>query len=144
MGFFYLILTTVSSVIYAYYFARGQTPTTVLPCLSATWYWLYMLAIMGLMLTLIVVASIETNKPVDGYTSGNPDHELGCALSGWSRPWWFDPQSGISMFASDVDLDGVPSLPVQAFRNDNTSVAMNFWLYNFTGFCVGHMEGLRW
>jgi hypothetical protein len=141
MGFFYIVFVTVSFALYAYYFARGQTTTTVLPCLSRTWYKLYTLVIMGLMLALVVIASIETNKSIEGYTSAKPDHKLGCVE--WSQSLLFDPQSEMSMFASNFELDSVPSLPVQALQSDNASVGGNFWLYNFTGSCVGHLDGLQ-
>jgi hypothetical protein len=141
MGFFYIVFVTVSFVLYAYYFARGQMTTTVLPCLSTTWYKLYTLVIMGLILALVVVASIETNKSIEGYTSRKPHLNLGCLER--RRLLFFDPQSYMSMLALDVDLDGVPSLPVQALQSDSASAGRNFSLYNFTGSCVGHIDGLQ-
>jgi hypothetical protein len=149
LGLFYLMFTTVSFVLYAYYFARCKTTTTVLPCLSTTWYRLYTLFFMGLMLALIIVASIETNKSVDGlYTSGKLDIKLGCADS--SSGWWWLPDTGpYTGIASAKKLNekwlghNQMSLAVQPLQSDNSVVEETFFLYNFTGYCVGRFRDMR-
>ncbi|KAF2463048.1 uncharacterized protein BDR25DRAFT_338027 [Lindgomyces ingoldianus] len=66
---FYLVLSTISFLTHAFYFFRGRT-TTVLPCISHTWYKIYTLVIISLMVVLVIMASIETNRAPDGtYTS---------------------------------------------------------------------------
>jgi hypothetical protein len=148
MSFFYVVFTTVSFVLYAYYFARGQTITTVLPCLSTTWYRLYTLVIIGLMLALVVVASIETNKSDDGYTSEPMEVELRCARSqGVPSLLLFKPNSyldaAIASATNPTDIDSYTGLSVQALQSDNATFAETYWLYNFTGYCVGNINDIR-
>ncbi|KAF2868089.1 hypothetical protein BDV95DRAFT_678972 [Massariosphaeria phaeospora] len=69
----HLIFLSVSIVLYTYYFYRGSTTTTLLPCISSNWYRLYTIFIMSFTVVLIIIASVETNKdPAGRYTSAAP------------------------------------------------------------------------
>jgi hypothetical protein len=137
----------MSVILYAYYFARCQTTTTVLPCLSTTWYKFYTALIMGLMVALIIVASIETSKSDEGlYTSRQPFMDLGCPDT-WA--WWYLQGTGDSALASATKLSGVwmggnrTSLPVQAMQTNSSGMEQTFWLYNYTGYCVGYFNDMH-
>jgi hypothetical protein len=145
LGVFYLIFTTMSFVLYAFYFARGKTTTTVLPCLSTTWYRLYTLFFMALMIGLIVVASIETNKTIYGlYTSAQLDVKLGCQKS---DGWWPLPADDFYMGIASAKKLSARYLGHNytgvAVQGINASVEESFWLYNFTGYCIGHVDDMR-
>jgi hypothetical protein len=145
LGIFYLIFTTMSSVLYAYYFARSKTTTTVLPCLSSAWYRLYTLFFMALMMGLIVVASIETNKSINGlYTSVQIDVKMGCENS---DGWWPLPADDFYMgIVSARKLNGKylgHNQTSVAVQSTDASVEESFWLYNFTGYCMGHVDDMR-
>jgi hypothetical protein len=147
LGLFYLIFTTMSFILYAYYFARCQTTTTVLPCLATTWYKVYTLLIMGLMVALIIVASIETNKSDTGtYTSGPPYMDLGCPDT-WT--WWYLYGTGYRGLASASKLSekwmkgNWTDVPVQAMQTNNADDEQTFWLYNYTGYCMGHFNDMH-
>jgi hypothetical protein len=102
---------------------------------------------MGLMLVLIVIASIETNKGPDGlYTSAKVAIKLGCQNSdGWWKLPAFDRWMGI-VSAKELDARWLPhnqtSLPVLGMQGNNVSMEETFWLYNFTGFCLGHVDDM--
>ena len=141
LGLFYFVFITVSLVLYAFYFIRGQTTTTILPCISSTWYRIYTLLLVGLVVVLIIIASIETNKSPTGlYTSAHLGTTLACADS--SQWWQLPPPSRWIGVATDKELDG------RWLKRNQTSLVVKgaqdteFWLYNFTGFCMGHVDDM--
>jgi hypothetical protein len=143
LGLFYFMFITVSLVLYTFYFLRGQTTTTILPCISSTWYKLYTMLLMGLMMALIVVASIETNKsPTGMYTSVELPTKMACAdLNDW---WTLSSGSPWIGFAADRKLHAwltrnQTSLQVMGEEDSGFST---FWLYNFTGYCRGHFNDM--
>ncbi|KAG9194278.1 hypothetical protein G6011_04313 [Alternaria panax] len=142
LDLFYFLFTTVSLILYTFYFFRGQTTTTILPCISSTWYRLYTLLLMSLMIALVVIASIETNKgPTGIYTSVSLETNLACA--NFDSEWWQLPPAASRWigFATDEKLGegwltkNQAGLPVTGVKENGSSA--EFWLYNFTGYCVG-------
>ncbi|XP_014562415.1 hypothetical protein COCVIDRAFT_84363, partial [Bipolaris victoriae FI3] len=141
LSLYYFLFATVTAATFTLFFFRGKTTNTILPCISSTWYRLYTILFTGLMIGLIVIASIETNKTVDGsYSSWEPMEDLGCLDPvNW---WLLGPSSPIMGFASRKELDekwlrqDQKSLPVASMNGTNSSASEKFWLYNFTGYCV--------
>lgn len=76
---FYFIFLSMSLLLYAFYFFRGITTTTILPCISQTWYKIYTVFILGFMVVLVAVASIETFRASNGqYTTYPMLERLDC------------------------------------------------------------------
>lgn len=99
--------------------------------------------IMGFMFVLIVIASIETSKSPDGfYTSAPPALEC-TRLQTW---WAILPNEPFSGFASREELSSTllgqnySSIPVARISKNN--VEERYWLYNFTGYCVGQVADM--
>lgn len=142
LGLFYFMFITVSLVLYTFYFLRGQTTTTVLPCISSTWYRLYTVLLMGLMVTLTVVASIETNKsPTGMYTSVALITKSACAYP--SAILQLPPTSQWTVLATDRTLEKgwlTGNQPILPPTGDNESVTI--WVYNFTGYCMGYVNDM--
>lgn len=76
VSLFYTVIVTPTIAIYGYYFVHGEIHrTTVIPCISTTWYKVYSIVYMGVLLT---ISGIETRKTVCGsyttlpYTYGDP------------------------------------------------------------------------
>ncbi|KAF2822324.1 hypothetical protein CC86DRAFT_372879 [Ophiobolus disseminans] len=142
VGLFYIFFFSISAALYAFYFLRSQTTTTLLPCLSRTWYKMYTFLLFSSMLVIIIIASIETNKGPDGrYISVRPPVRLSCASQ---NRWW--------ALGSDNTLSGVMSAKNSTIGQDYagaevTHVSSNssmekakYWLYDFTGYCVGQLS----
>jgi hypothetical protein len=79
--FLFLLLGT--SLIFLYYFIRGESTTTIIPCLNSVWYKLYTAVLLLGMLVLIIFGTIETRKTWCGtWTTypksvpGSPDAEF--------------------------------------------------------------------
>jgi hypothetical protein len=70
VNIFYLFFLTVTLVTYIYYFIRGPSATTVIPCIVSTWYQIYHASLIFMVLVTIIVASVETRKTTCGtYTT---------------------------------------------------------------------------
>ncbi|KAH7067978.1 hypothetical protein BKA63DRAFT_520876 [Paraphoma chrysanthemicola] len=143
-GLFYVVFTTISSALYAFYFAKGSTTSTIIPCASRLWYKIYTIAIFVFMLAMIIIAAIETDRGPNGvYTSSPRGPDLDCAAR---RAWYtLAPERGFSGLASvgNASDAGVG-------RSNNTMIVKEIekigpldgeiWFYNFTGYCVGKFE----
>jgi len=136
---FYFIFTTITVAIYAYYFYRGQTTSTIIPCISRTWYRVYTLLVMGFMSALIVVASIETNKRPDGiYTSKSLPGGLKCNdFQGWLP---FTSNGVFSRIASKANILTWERASIMGVSVNEPLLGERYWLYNFTGYCVGRVD----
>lgn len=143
-GLFYFIFLTVSVLLYIFYFFRGETTSTLLPCISSTWYRAYTLLVMSFMSVLIVIASIETNRtPIGQYASVPALVNLECT---YRNRWWplTDDSSFFGLVShqeivrsrSGQDFSG---LPVLGMTRNNASLNDRFWLYDFHGYCVGQL-----
>jgi len=74
LALFYFGFLSISLLLYTYYFIRGFTGSTVIPCLSTMWYKIYTAISISVMLALIVVASIETRQTTCGKTTTWPEY----------------------------------------------------------------------
>ncbi|CAJ2502542.1 Uu.00g099360.m01.CDS01 [Anthostomella pinea] len=137
VGLMFLILFTASGAIYAYYFVRGRTTTTLIPCISAFWYKIYTVLIFGLMVTTIAIACVETKKtPCGRYTS------LGGVLGDITAC----RGQGTVLFPVGEGSKGPFAL---ASSNPNSAgdapvLDRNTWMYNFTGTCIGRPSDDLW
>ena len=133
LGMFYFAFITISLILYTFYFFRGQTTTTIIPCVSSMWYRLYSLLLMGFMIALIIIASIETNKTAVGtYTSTNMGTSLACVKT---TRWLALPQAGRwAGLATEWDLgeswlsQNKTSLPVKGLQETGPFAQKDFWL----------------
>lgn len=77
---FYLVLIIGVILIVSVHFWTGNTGTTVLPCIEATWYKIYTGLLILLALTAMVVSGRETRKSSCGiYTTMRPYYDqFGC------------------------------------------------------------------
>lgn len=78
---FYLLFLSVTLITHVYYFIRGRSATTIIPCIVSTWYQIYTCILILLVLVTIVIATLETRKAVCGiYTiwpAGNDEWTCG-------------------------------------------------------------------
>ncbi|ROW06650.1 hypothetical protein VPNG_06769 [Cytospora leucostoma] len=85
LSLFYTAIVVPSIAIYGYYFVHGEIHrTTIIPCISTTWYKAYSLFVMVFIGVLLTVSGIETRKTnlresgefsvssLDGYCLGVP------------------------------------------------------------------------
>ncbi|KUI55704.1 hypothetical protein VP1G_03043 [Cytospora mali] len=84
VSLFYTTIVTPSIAIYGYYFIRGEIQrTTIIPCISTTWYKVYSIFVMVFMGVLLTVSGIETRKTVCGaYTTLLSKYGDPCARGG--------------------------------------------------------------
>ncbi|KAF2013487.1 hypothetical protein BU24DRAFT_424499 [Aaosphaeria arxii CBS 175.79] len=157
VGIFYLFFLLISVVLYAIYFIRGRTTSTLIPCISSLWYKIYTAVLFGLMVVLIVIASVETGKLPNGqYASVKMAVPLKCnEFSNWAT---FSSLSNYYI-ASPVVQEGrkVPAYPLPGAGSpknftgltagDTSGIGENdtllddrYLLYNLTGFCVGNFQ----
>ncbi|KAH7385943.1 hypothetical protein BKA66DRAFT_440598 [Pyrenochaeta sp. MPI-SDFR-AT-0127] len=147
VSLFYFIYLTISVILYTFYCFRGQTTSTIIPCISSIWYRVYTLLVMCVMFVLIIIASIETNRtPLGDYTSLTAPVKLDCT---YRNRWW--PLTNTASFwglASEHEIvwdrnwQNYSGLPVTEKPENNASSEYKFWLYDFNGYCVGELQGL--
>lgn len=84
VALFYTVIVTPGIVLYCYYFAHGEIHrTTIIPCISTTWYKAYSVFIMAFIVLLLTVSGIETRKTVCGsYTTLPSEYGEPCARGG--------------------------------------------------------------
>ncbi|KAI8634535.1 hypothetical protein F5Y19DRAFT_408919 [Xylariaceae sp. FL1651] len=88
---FFFVVMTMSVVLCIYYFAQGPIASTVIPCISATWYKIYSVAIAILAVALLVLSAIETRQTPCGKYSKLPGHIGDVASCSWDQ--WYIPFS---------------------------------------------------
>lgn len=135
---FYLIFLGTTTIILAFYFIRGYTTSTVIPCISSLWYKIYNGAIIAFALVFFIIACIETRRsPCGNYTSGQ-------GLAADIMACGSEDTSVIDVGVPDLGAlsDGTPG--VGAFgvasiilNGTITSKPGEYWVYNFTGSCLG-------
>jgi hypothetical protein len=142
MALFYLFFTSISAALYAVYFFFGKTTTTLIPCMSATWYRCYTVLLFGLMLALITIASIETNRAPNGsYTTGRFGFENHNCISFSSAHWyhispnstWIASKMGGAVNPQLQLGKNMSSIAVTAVTGSNFLPAESYVLYPFTG-----------
>jgi hypothetical protein len=76
---FYLSFLTISIFTYAIYFLRGKTTTTIIPCISSSWYKAYTILLMATILVLVIISAMETYREPNGlYTSFSTNIHMDC------------------------------------------------------------------
>lgn len=69
-GSFYFFFTSCTCVLFAVYFWRGATRSTIIPCVGTLWYKIYTVIVFLCMFAMLVVACCETSRlPCGQYTS---------------------------------------------------------------------------
>jgi hypothetical protein len=71
---FFLVSTLV---ILLYYIVRGDSKSTIIPCLTSIWYKIYTVLLFLGMLILIIFAAVETRKTWCGVWTTYPEHPPG-------------------------------------------------------------------
>jgi hypothetical protein len=129
MAVFYFIFFSATLLICSWYFARGAT-STVIPCASTLWYKIYTMIFAALAVALIVVSALETrNTPCGKYTSLSGLQGDVAACSTLTRG--LVPVGDQSAFGIAVQD------PQQNAKNETLLKQGEFWVYNFTGACIG-------
>ncbi|KAH6648441.1 hypothetical protein BKA67DRAFT_661416 [Truncatella angustata] len=126
---FYLMFTLATAAVFIRYLAVGAT-STVVPCINSVWYKAYTMMLGILALGMIIVACIETRKtPCGKYTSfsGSEGDLLACWSSN-TEVWFLDPDRYHNF--------GIARTVPQEY-DQGTLDSKDFWVYNFTGVCLG-------
>lgn len=147
VGVFYSVCLSLSSFVYAFYFVRGKTTTTIIPCISSSWYRCYTILLMGSIVVIIAIAAVQTNQLPNGSYSSFPQAiQLDCK----SRfNWWVvsprNPFSGVMSLvpsngtALEDDASGVLAAGI---TNETIISNQRYLLHNLTGYCVGQVDGM--
>ncbi|KAF1911089.1 hypothetical protein BDU57DRAFT_109803 [Ampelomyces quisqualis] len=146
VGIFYFVFLSVSNLTYVFYFLCGKTTTTIIPCISSTWYKVYTILLMAMILVLIIISAIETQRGPDGhYKSLTYPLALDCkAKSQWGIVSPSHNFSGvISSVTNSYDMAGSKIMGSPLFEAGNNTASSNesFWRFDFTGYCVGKLGG---
>ncbi|KAM7207842.1 hypothetical protein V8F20_001884 [Naviculisporaceae sp. PSN 640] len=140
---FYHILLGSVVLILSFYFVRGKTTTTIIPCISSTWYKIYTICLFALAITLFVVGCIETRQTPCGTYTSYPDYVgniMGCFRTN-SLP----VRMGTEKFSEPflVPSVGTWDIPVGfgiGFHSPILNSTNAFMMVNFTGTCLGNMS----
>lgn len=128
----YHLILAPSLALIGYYFARGMTTSTIIPCISATWYKIYSATLMGLMVALVVVSSLETRKtPCGGWT----------VTAGFDGDYWACALGDLDYIRVDPELTGNAFGIASTYPDADVEYMLDsgqFWVDNFTGSCIGH------
>ncbi|CAI6334251.1 unnamed protein product [Periconia digitata] len=140
-GLFYFLFLSVSIGLYTLYFVRDQTTTTIIPCISATWYKIYTLLIMGFIVVLIVIGSIEAST-IPYANSANTPSAVKTDCGFFLKEWTFvAPYSSFFGLASRAEGNAIgaqqnrSSLAVG--KLSNALLEERYSIDNFTGYCIG-------
>ncbi|KAJ3561086.1 hypothetical protein NPX13_g9081 [Xylaria arbuscula] len=139
---FYLIAMTTSVVVCLYYFVRerNNVTSTVIPCISATWYKVHSIVLAVMALMLLILSFAETRKTPCGKYSKLPTHVgdvASCSYDDWYIP--LNPQSvdGYLGIAFNEPLKSLAGTDGEKGEMDDGLVDGRIWLYNFTvGACI--------
>lgn len=67
---YYFFILTVTALVITAYIVKGDSTTTIIPCISSTWYKVYTYIIFILTLILLIVSALETQRtPCGQYTT---------------------------------------------------------------------------
>lgn len=120
LGLFYMFVLTPSIAIYTFYFFKGETTTTIIPCISSRWYKTYSVLVMLNIVALVTISSIETRRAICGkYTAMPERYGDPCATNGMKV------------------LHVTPGGPVTFGLAQNLTAIGEFAVANFTGTCLG-------
>lgn len=112
-----------------------MTTTTIIPCISATWYKIYSITVTCLIVSLVAVSIIETRSTPCG---------IWTVTGGFDGDYW-SCKSGDSEFIRVYPgLGGNAFGIVSTYSNDTVGPILEagqFWVDNFTGACMGTWSG---
>ncbi|KAK5637215.1 hypothetical protein RRF57_012927 [Xylaria bambusicola] len=139
---FYLVAITTSVVLCVYYFVRERNAvtSTVIPCISATWYKVHSIALAAMACMLLILSVAETRKTPCGKYSKLPrpvGDIASCSYDDWYIP--LSPQNvhGYLGIAFTQSLNGVGGSGEKGADLDKGDIEDGIWLYNFTeGACI--------
>lgn len=133
---FYLVFLAATAIIFFIFFVWKHDTTTIIPCISDTWYQLYTGFIISFAIVAIVISCVETRKsPCGKFTSGY-GHDA-------------DVRACLGSVADAIPVsDGIgePFFGLAAYghtKMDNGSfvkVDDRRQVANFTGMCLGKLE----
>ncbi|KAI0201365.1 hypothetical protein F4808DRAFT_424949 [Astrocystis sublimbata] len=131
---FLFTIATSSLILHLYYFYKGRTTSTIIPCISSTWYKIYSFAIALAAVTLLVLSAVETRKTPCGKYTKLPGQIGDVAACSWDQ--WYIP---FNANGTDGEAFGI------AFRDSSRELPAEYhsraqdglWVYNFTeGACI--------
>ena len=129
LSFYYLFLLTPPMLMFAFYFIRGRCTTTMIPCISSTWYKIYTV-ILGLATVFVIIMAAITTR---------------VTVCGRSTMW---PSSFVSMelalcpslqFMNSSDSSGPFGLVTRSQNETSKLPAGDFRVVEFTGYFQGYM-----
>ena len=59
---FFLIFLTTTGGVFLFYFARGNSMSTIIPCVDSAWYITYTVLLIAMALTMLLVSGLEMRK----------------------------------------------------------------------------------
>jgi len=135
LNVFYLVFLASTFFIYSFYFFRGQSATTVIPCIVETWYQIYTCILGGLALLMIVVAAVETRRTLCGTYTTWP-------MSFTGNDVWM---CGGQYMNSSLSTLGGPFGIATSLGPDNTTTLPQgeFMVWDWNGLCLGTSGGSR-
>lgn len=70
VNIFYCFLLSVTFIVMSAYILKGESTTTIIPCISSTWYKVYTYLLFMFTLILLIVSALETQRtPCGQYTT---------------------------------------------------------------------------
>ncbi|KAI1109200.1 hypothetical protein F5Y14DRAFT_458477 [Nemania sp. NC0429] len=130
---FFVIVISVSLFLHIYYFYKGRTTSTIIPCISTTWYKIYSVAVAVLAVVLLVLSAIETRKTPCGKYTKLPGSIGDVASCSWDQS--YIPFNGSG--ADEVAFGVAFRYSLNETEDHATNTQDRFWIYNFTeGACI--------
>ncbi|UPK91549.1 hypothetical protein LCI18_002484 [Fusarium solani-melongenae] len=133
---FYLVFLAATTIIFFIFFICKHEITTIIPCISETWYQIYTGCIISFAVIAIVIACLETRKsPCGKFTSGY-GHDA-------------DVRACLGSVADAIPVSeeiGEPFFGLAAYgftkKNNGSFVKVDDkqQVANFTGMCLGKLE----
>jgi hypothetical protein len=70
VNIFYCFLLSVTFIVMSVYLLKGESTTTIIPCISSVWYRVYTYVLFMFTLILLIVSALETQRtPCGQYTT---------------------------------------------------------------------------
>ncbi|KAF7534155.1 hypothetical protein G7054_g6469 [Neopestalotiopsis clavispora] len=137
---YHFALFTVTMIVCAWYFCRGRTTSTILPCISHPSFKAYTIIWLLATVALVTVAALETFKTPCGTYTSIPAKYSGFVCS--DNTVKVNPTAGL---AGTLQTFGLVSQYSSSKLESGTSLKTGeFWLMNFTGICLGEFEDSTW
>jgi hypothetical protein len=120
LGLFYMAVLTPSIAIYTFYFIKGETTTTIIPCISSRWYKAYSVYVLLNIVALVTISSIETRRAICGKYTAMPEKYGDPCATGDTKLLHVAPGGSITFGLAQ-----------------NLTAIGQFAVANFTGTCLG-------